>query len=470
MLTAITLLSAYTQIAEKRREYYFLTIIYTLSFLAVIFAKSWMLFFVAWEIITIVTTLMLLWRDRGLAGQYFIIQFFGSSILLIVILMAISHGYSEISAVKELWLQNLFILGFAVKTALFGFHFWLPPVYAQAPVPVSALLAGWAGKLGFITFLRLFPGGNNLLLVIGFLMVFYGGIKTLQVADYKLLLAYSSINQLGYIAIGIGSGSIYGYLGSIFAIIGHGIAKTGLFIGSGHLIREYGSRLIYDFRQVWSRQKLTAFNLLVCFGFLMGTPFLLGYNSKFLIKSGLKNRLELKFINMIDLGPFVTIIFWAAALLSVLYSVRFLYWALFRDCMVKEQERAIFKAKKVYFLKKTDRLNLIVVIFLLLMLGLYPGLITSSIKESHYDYDLLAGLGEFVVILFSSLIILKGLAGYRTEKSQIPSFNFLFNKINKGLYHSSRNLYNFIYQDFQYQLLWIPLFLLLLLFWLSLIK
>ncbi|MCG8515544.1 MAG: complex I subunit 5 family protein [Halanaerobiales bacterium] len=470
LITAFTLLSAYTQIEEKRREYYFLNTIYIMSFLVVIFSKNWLLFFVAWEMVTLSTTLMLLWRGRGLAGQYFIIQFFGSGILLVVIVVAISNGYAEIGAINELWLQNLFILGFGIKSALFFFFFWLPPIHSQAPAPVSAILSGWVVKLGFIIFLRLIPGGNSLLLILGFLMIFYGGIKTLQASDYKVLLAYSSISQLGYIAIGIGSGNIYGYIGSIFQIIVHGIAKTGLFIGSGYLIREYGSRSIYDFKQIWSRQKLTALSLLICFSLLMGTPFLLGYNSKYLIKYGLKSRLDLKYINTIDLGPLITIIFLAATLLSVLYSVRFLYWALFRDCMVKKQERAIYKTKKVYFLKKTDRLNLIAVIFLILMLGLYPGLITSSIKEGHFDYGSIAGFIEFVAILFLSLVILKGLAGYKTEKSQIPSFNFLFNKINKSLYRVSRNVYNFIYQDFQYQLLCIPLFLLLLLFWLSLIK
>ncbi|HLV08826.1 MAG TPA: proton-conducting transporter membrane subunit, partial [Halanaerobiales bacterium] len=238
LLSFLTIIIARSEIKGNKRKYYYLiNLVFILSFLAIIFTSNWLLFFIAWELVTLTTALLLLWKGRGVAGQYFIIQFAGSSLLMIVILLAISNGYSEISLIEESWLQNLFVLGFGTKSALFGFHFWIPAIYIQAPVFFTAISSGWVAKLGFITMLRLLPEGNNLLLILGLLMVFYGGIKALLASNYRVLLGYSSVSQLGYVAIGLGSGFIYGYLGAVLHIVAHGLVKTGLFIGSNSLNR-----------------------------------------------------------------------------------------------------------------------------------------------------------------------------------------------------------------------------------------
>src|SRR5690554_5629765 len=99
LLTVFTILFAWADIEMKRREYLILNIVYVLSFLVVIFSQDWLVFFVAWEMVTITTSLMLIWCKKELATQYFIVQFLGSSFLLLVILMAISQGYTEIQAI-----------------------------------------------------------------------------------------------------------------------------------------------------------------------------------------------------------------------------------------------------------------------------------------------------------------------------------------------------------------------------------
>lgn len=456
VVTFLSILSIRANIEQRRLEYFLTNIVYIISFLVVIYSRNWLVFFIGWEMVTVSTTLMLLWRSRGLAGQYFIVQFLGSSILLYVVLVAQKAGYSEIILIKEIWLQNLLILGLGMKSALFGFHFWLPPIHSQAPAPVSAILSGWVVKLGLITMLKLIPGGNSLLLILGVLMIFYGGIRALRSSNYKVLLANSSISQLGYIAIGIGSGTVYGHLGSILYIIAHGLAKTGLFVGSGYLIRETGSRSIYQFREIWKKQRLLSVSILAGFSSLIGIPLFIGYNAKYLVKYGLKGEL------------FFTILLYAAGLLTWLYGLRFLYWGIFKDLL--EKKRNMDSLKQNYSLDRADRLLLSIVVVLLLMGGLSSGVLTSLISEKVFEYHLIEGLMENIIYVFISVLLLKKAGWYKTKDNEVPSLDSLFNRINKGLYNLGRNLYNWIYQDFQYQLLWLPLFLLILFLWVNFIS
>ncbi len=447
LITLTTMAAVRSQLELRHKEYYLLNIVYIFSFLLVIFTKEWLVFFVAWEFVTITTSLMLVWKSRGLAGQYFIIQFAGSSMLLFAILMAMNNGYLEIMPISEGWLQNLFILGLGMKSAVFGLHFWLPSIYIQAPITFNAISSGWVVKLGFIMMLKLIPQGNQLLLILGFLMIFYGGIKALRAGDFKLLLTYSSISQLGYIAIGIASGTLYGYIGSVLHIIAHGLAKTNLFLSCGSLIKEYGSSCIYDFKNVWSMLKFNSLVILLNFASLMGIPLLAGFNSKYLIKYSFNN------------GFTFTIALYAASLLTALYSLRFLYLAIFKDLIGKTR---IINNSSTHNLRKVEYLALIVLSTLLLVVGFNAELIVNSVEDINLKYNFLKGILEATVYLLISIIIMWRLDWFKDRKEALPSLDPLFNKINKGLFQTGRSLYNIIYKDFQYQLLWLPVFILIL--------
>ena len=453
LITFFTMLVAGKYIRKHKNIYYCINILFIFSFLTTIFAKEWLTFFVAWEMVTIFTALMLLWKNKELSSQYFIIQFFGSSVLLVITLVAMVNGYSEISPINEYWLQNLFILGLAMKSAIIGFHFWLPAVHSLAPVPVSAILSGWVVKLGFIILLKLIPAGNHLLLFSGFLMVFWGGFKALMATDFKVLLAYSTISHLGYIAIGIGSGTIYGYIGSILHIIVHGFAKTGLFLASGNFIKEYGSKCIYEFKNAWYRQKMTVFTIIVSFGSLMGVPFLAGFSSKYLIKYGLSKG-----------GDIFTYILYGASLLTLLYSLRFLYWSIFRDLLkttVNQIENKVSRHK----LNKIEYPVLLLIIIFLLMQRINAKIIIENLGLENFNFNMIKGIIEFSILTLIAIIFLKKIKWLKREQDSHPSLDLLFNNINKGLYKSARFSYNLIYQNFQFQLLWIPLFLVILFLW-----
>jgi NADH-quinone oxidoreductase subunit M len=418
---------------------------------------------------------MLLWKDKIIARQYFIIQFIGSSFLLCVILIAINQGYPELGPISETWLQNLFIFGLGIKSAIFGLHFWLAPIHSMAPAPVSAILSGWVVKLGFITYLKIIPEGNNLLLYLGFLMIFYGGIKALLATDYKVLLAFSSISQLGFIALAIASGTIYGYLGAVFHIIAHGLAKTTLFIGSGYWLKEYGTRSIYKFRSAWKRQKLNSLTTLISFSSLMGLPLLAGYNSKYLIKHGFEGELVL------------TVLLSAASIMTVLYAARFLRWGLLD---FNKNDNTVNNGKSNnYLLAINEKFSILPPVILLIFLGTFPFLLINLLDNNVYHFHLLTGIKNIIFYLLIGGALLYKLEWIKVAEKTPPSLNKYFKQSYKliyalsikskefdadvffetflyqKLYNFSRWLYNKVFINFQLQLLWIPLFILLLLVW-----
>lgn len=451
LIVIFTMISACSLIIENTRKYIVVTFLFAISFLLTIFTKDWIVFLFAWEMVTITTTLMLIWSDKGLAGQYFVIQFLGTSILLYVILLAINNGYSEISFINETWLQNLFIVGFGMKSSIIGLHFWLPPIYSKANVLFNAISSGLVIKLGFITLLKIIGSGNDLLIYLGIIMAIYGGIKSLLARDYKVLLAYSSISHLGFIAVGIGSGTVYGYLGSILYIIVHGLTKCGLFLSCGNLIREYKNQYIDKFHNVWNKKRTIAIYVLISFISLSGVPLMAGYNNKYLIKYGFANNL------------IFTMLLYLASFITVLYTLRLLYWLIFRDLLNNKE-----KNNKTYIshvISKKEYISLIVIIILLKLIGIKtPYFVNYYIKD--FNFGIINGFIILIMQLVIGLIIFRQNKWFKNERGNVLfSLDNLFLNISKVLYNNSRSLYGVIYKDFQYQLLAIPLFLVILLLW-----
>jgi len=476
LLTILSLSSAKSYIQKQKKWYILLNIIYILSFSLLIFTSNWFVFIIGWELVTVTTSLMLLWANKKNARQYFILQFVGSSILIYAILLAICNGYKEISIIDNLWLQNLFIIGMGMKSAVFPLHFWLAPIHSQAPAPVSAILSGWVVKLGFITYLKLIPDGNNLLLILGIIMIFWGGYKALYSSDYKVLLAYSTISQLGYIALGIGSGNYYAQLASIFHIIAHGLAKTALFINSAYWAKEYGTRIIYRFKMPWQKQRLLSIFTIISFLSLSGIPILAGFNSKYLLKHALHNNIVL------------IIILHLSGIITLLYVLRFFYWTF----KFESPAESLSEIKENYSLKLFDKISQFPVLILLIVIGIFPGSIIYSGAFKSLEFNFFSGLLYYFLYFLISILILKRFKWIKTPEKALPSLDRMMRRLYKYIYYfskksrkynpeiffesylykwffnGSRCVYELIYKDFQSQLLWIPIFFIFVLGWATL--
>ena len=160
----------------------------------------------------------------------------------------------------DTWILVLALLGFGFKAGLLPLHFWLPPAHASSPSHVSAILSAVMLKTGIYGLLRisgLLPGiprglGGGLL-ALGALTAVYGVGNALAQRDYKRLLAYSSVENLGIIAMGVGLGwtgrathdpwlVALGFGGALFHVWNHAVFKGLLFFGSGSILHATGTR------------------------------------------------------------------------------------------------------------------------------------------------------------------------------------------------------------------------------------
>ncbi len=480
ILTLMTALAAWKYIKNNKFWYYLLTLIYLISTIIIILTNDWFFFLFSWELVTLATTFMLAWSDWKLVRQYFVIQFSGSSILLFAALAANGLGYTDITVIESLPLQFLLIMGIGMKSGLFLFHFWLPPIHSEAPSPVSAVLSGWVVKLGYIFLLKIIPmeSGNTFLFLLGMAMVAYAGWQALVSADFKIMLAYSTVSQLGFIALAIGTGGEYTYLGAVLYIIAHGFAKTTLFISTGIWQKEFDSRIIYDYKDALARRPFTSIATITALLSLGGLVFTAGYKSKYLIKSA-QNP-----------GLLSTIVFFVFGLLSFLYAARVIYWIFIDDQDYSNFFNDLKKRRNNYPIFSTDLLALLIGVLGIASVSIWPempGQILESLVAK--DFHILSGIRDTVLFLLLTAYIFKNNQFFKVKARDNLSLenyfqqtlNFIYGMSRKSIkldtekifetffieaiFAASRTLRKFIYQDFTVQLLWIPIFLTLLLFW-----
>ena len=161
--------------------------------------------------------------------------------------------------------MGLMSAGLLLKSALFPLHFWLPPAHASAPAPVSALLSALVVKASFYILLRLWleifpPAGaapGQLFGVLGSAAVLWGGIQALRQTRLKLLIAYSTVAQLGYLFLAFPLASSVAWKGSLYLLLSHALAKAAMFMAAGNILRFCGHDRIVGLDRVAQRLPVT---------------------------------------------------------------------------------------------------------------------------------------------------------------------------------------------------------------------
>ena len=185
----------------------------------------------------------------------------------------------------------LFTTGLSIKAGLVPFHGWVPDAYSSAPSAVSTLLAGIVTKVaGVYTLMRLFKDvfGNvkvigNTLIVLGLVSIVIGALAAIGQNDFKRILAYSSISQVGYIILGAGLGTPLGFTGALLHFFNHSTFKSLLFVDSTAVELQTGTRDMKKLGGLASRMPVTGGTSIVGFLSTAGIPPLSGFWSKFLI-------------------------------------------------------------------------------------------------------------------------------------------------------------------------------------------
>lgn len=184
----------------------------------------------------------------------------------------------------------LLISGFAIKTGAVPFHSWLPDAHQSADTAVSVLLSGIvikvAGVYSLIILTRLFPGVRALyvtLAVLGLISITVGALLALRQDHFKRVLAYSSVSQMGYILLGLATGSPLGLVGALLHAFNHATFKSTLFVNAAALHARLDT---LDIREMGGLQKvmpITAFSSVCALLSTAGIPPLAGFWSKLLI-------------------------------------------------------------------------------------------------------------------------------------------------------------------------------------------
>lgn len=190
-----------------------------------------------------------------------------------------------------LFVSALFLMGFGLKAALVPFHAWLPDAHTSAPTPISAMLSGLLIKvLGIYALSRIFfnvfgmtPQISTILIILGVMSMVIAGILAFGQYDIKRLLAYSSISQIGYIALGLGVGTPLAIMGALFHLFNHSISKSLLFLNAGAIEHSTGTRDLRQMPGILARSPVIGYTNLIGAMSICGIPPMGGFWSKIVI-------------------------------------------------------------------------------------------------------------------------------------------------------------------------------------------
>jgi len=174
----------------------------------------------------------------------------------------------------------LVLVGYGTKMGLAPLHTWLPDAHSQAPSPVSALLSGALLNCALLAILRFYAicvaagqaaFAQTLFLGLGFLSLLVGAALLLGQRDYKRLLAYSSVENMGVIAVGLGVAGAATY-GALLHMVNHSVVKAALFLLAGNVLRAYGTTVADEVHGVARRLPMSAALLTLAAFAIGGSP------------------------------------------------------------------------------------------------------------------------------------------------------------------------------------------------------
>jgi len=241
---------------ERPGAYFFLILLFLGPMVGVFASLNLLWFFIFWEF-----TLVPMFFHIGIWGaenriyaamKFFIYTHLASVFLLlgIIVLYLSAHTFEfekllnvhlDPSVAKLVWI--LMFIGFAVKMPVVPFHTWLPDAHVQAPSPISVFLAGLLLKMGAYGLLRweifLFPSVSKffapLMAFIALLTIFYAGFRALAEDHIKRMVAYSSINHMGFVLLGLSAITAAGISAAIYEMVGHALVISLLFMIAGYI-------------------------------------------------------------------------------------------------------------------------------------------------------------------------------------------------------------------------------------------
>src|SRR5271169_2476230 len=389
LLGWISILSSWTAIENRVKEYYVWFLILQTGMLGVFMALDFFLFFVFWEAMLVPMYLLIgIWggpRKLYAAIKFFLYTLAGSVLMLLGILFLYFHHHTS-TGVYTFSLEALyqtaphiytdygpnvatllflsFFFAFAIKVPMFPFHTWLPDAHVEAPTAGSVILAGVLLKMGTYGFIRFslpfFPDVlahskvRFWMITLSIIGIIYGALVSLMQKDMKKQVAYSSVSHLGFCTLGIFALTPLGLSGSVLQQINHGISTGALFLIVGILYERRHTREISEYGGISNVMPVYATITMIMFLSSMGLPLLNGFVGEFTILQ----------------GAFTANWKWAAwAAPGVVLAAAYLLWL---------YQRVFFgtvtnpKNEKLHDLTPREILTFVPLIIMAFWIGLYP--------------------------------------------------------------------------------------------------
>ncbi|MEN6409542.1 MAG: NADH-quinone oxidoreductase subunit M [Anaerolineaceae bacterium] len=324
LLTPLAILASFS-ITERVRGFMVLFLLLETGMLGVFMALDLMLFFVFWEVgLVPMYFLINQWggANRNYASLKFILYTMAGSLgmLLAIQLIGVAAGTFDIPLLLERWtgLQGTllgmpvetvktiafwaFVIAFAIKVPVWPFHTWLPDAHTEAPTGGSMILAGVLLKLGAYGFLRLvlplYPVESHryagVLAFLAMMAIIFGALGAWGQKDFKRLVAYSSINHMGFVVLGIAAAAAasgtqnaaIASSGAVLQMFNHGLSSAGMFFLVGVVYERLHTRDLTQMGGLWPLAPVYGGILVFTSMSSLGLPGLNGFVSEFMVVRG----------------------------------------------------------------------------------------------------------------------------------------------------------------------------------------